>query len=113
MVAAVAVGLSLVPMSVAALSNVPGNPAIGKQLYLAGTGPYLCGACHTLKAAGSFSYAGPNLDKLKPGYAVIVKFVTSGHAPTAKYSRGMPGFAPAWSTKQIDDVAAFVYTSTH
>jgi hypothetical protein len=56
---------------------------------------------------------GPNLDKLKPAYAVIVKFVTGGHPPTGKYSTVMPGFSPAWSTKQIDDVAAFVYTSTH
>ena len=66
-----------------------------------------------MKATGSFSYVGPNLDKVEPPYATIVKFVTSGHAPTAKYSTGMPGFSPAWSKKQIADVAAFVYSSTH
>jgi mono/diheme cytochrome c family protein len=111
--AAALAGVALALTGAVALAAVPGNPAAGKKLFLAGTGPYRCGSCHTLKAAGSFSYVGPNLDALKPAYAVIVRFVTSGHAPTAKYSTGMPGFSPAFSAKQISDVAAFVYGSTH
>jgi mono/diheme cytochrome c family protein len=65
-----------------------------------------CASCHTLKAAGSSGTVGPNLDQLKPSVARVVKQVTNGGAI-------MPPFKDKLSPKQIQDVAAFVATSTH
>jgi cytochrome c553 len=65
-----------------------------------------CTGCHTLKAAGSTGTVGPNLDQLKPAYATIVHQVTNGGG-------GMPPFGSSLSKTQIDDVAAYVFTSTH
>jgi len=85
-----------------ASGKVVGNVATGKKLF-ASSG---CTGCHTLKAAGAKGTVGPNLDKLKPAYAAIVKQVTNGGG-------GMPAFKGKLSTAKIQDVAAFVYTSTH
>jgi cytochrome c6 len=65
-----------------------------------------CVTCHTLKAAGSKGTIGPNLDQLKPSVARVVKQVTNGGAI-------MPAFKDKLSPKQIQDVAAFVASSTH
>ena len=65
-----------------------------------------CSGCHTLAAAGSSGNVGPNLDDAKPDRALIHERVTNGKPP-------MPSFKGQLSTKQIDDVVAFVYTSTH
>ena len=83
-------------------SNVKGDPQAGKQVF-ASAG---CTACHTLKAAGSTGTVGPNLDQLKPPEARIVHQVEVGGGP-------MPAFKDSLSAKQIQDVAAFVYVSTH
>jgi|SRR5579862_3265070 len=81
---------------------VQGNATAGKQVFeTAG-----CKGCHTLKAAGATGTVGPNLDQLKPAYARIVLQVTNG-------GKIMPPFKSSLSTTQIQDVAAFVYTSTH
>lgn len=81
---------------------VQGDAAAGKQVFeTAG-----CKGCHTLKAAGATGTVGPNLDQLKPAYARIVLQVTNG-------GKIMPSFKSSLSTTQIQDVAAFVYTSTH
>jgi mono/diheme cytochrome c family protein len=79
-----------------------GDPAAGKAVF-AQAG---CGGCHTLKAAGSSGNVGPNLDQLKPAEATVVHQVENGGA-------GMPPFKGQLSQKQIQDVAAFVYASTH
>jgi len=79
-----------------------GDPAAGKQVF-ASAG---CAGCHTLKAAGSSGNVGPNLDQLKPSYEAAVKQVTNGGG-------AMPAFKDQLSQKQIEDVAAFVATSTH
>jgi mono/diheme cytochrome c family protein len=79
-----------------------GDPAAGKAVF-ASTG---CGGCHTLKAAGSTGTVGPNLDQLKPPLARIVIQVDNGGGP-------MPAFKGQLTDKQIQDLAAYVYASTH
>ncbi len=83
-------------------AQVVGDPTAGKTVFeTAG-----CTGCHTLKAAGSKGTIGPNLDQLKPAEAVVKNQVIHGGGP-------MPAFAGKLSAKQIQDVAAFVYTATH
>jgi mono/diheme cytochrome c family protein len=79
-----------------------GDPAAGKAVF-ASAG---CKACHTLKAAGATGTVGPNLDQLKPAYDKIVHQVEVGGGP-------MPAFKGTLTTKQIQDVSAFVFASTH
>lgn len=79
-----------------------GDPTAGKAVF-ASAG---CGGCHTLKAAGSTGTVGPNLDQLKPPLDRIVTQVDNGGGP-------MPAFKGQLTDKQIQDVAAFVYASTH
>jgi mono/diheme cytochrome c family protein len=80
-----------------------GNAAAGKVIFTTTAG---CDNCHTLKAAGSSGNVGPNLDDAKPPYARIINRVTNGKSP-------MPSFKGTLSPEQIQDVAAFVYESTH
>ncbi len=115
-----AVGLAVAAGAAPALAKRPtpklvGNPAAGKPLFVAN-----CGTCHTLKAAGSVGTIGPNLDKLAPklSEATIIKQIRQGGSAlmgkaAAKYTTQMVGYAGVLSTAQIDDIAAFVYTSTH
>lgn len=86
----------------AAPTAVKGDPAAGKAVF-ASAG---CSGCHTLKAANATGTVGPNLDTLKPAYDRIVHQVEVGGGP-------MPPFKGQLSQTQIDDVSAFVYTSTH
>jgi cytochrome c553 len=79
-----------------------GDAAAGKAVF-ASAG---CNGCHTLKAAGASGTLGPSLDAKKPPRALIIERVTKGKAP-------MPAFKGQLSDKQIADVVAFVYTSTH
>jgi len=79
-----------------------GDPAAGKAVF-ASAG---CKACHTLKAAGATGTVGPNLDQLKPPYDKIVHQVEVGGGP-------MPAFKGTLTAKQIQDVSAFVFASTH
>jgi mono/diheme cytochrome c family protein len=79
-----------------------GDPTAGKAVF-ASAG---CGACHTLKAAGSTGTVGPNLDQLKPTEERAKQQVIHGGGP-------MPAFKGQLSDKQIQDVAAFVFASTH
>jgi mono/diheme cytochrome c family protein len=81
-----------------------GDAAAGKAVF-ASAG---CSGCHTLKAAGATGTVGPNLDEAKPDEALIRDRVEHGKGP-------MPAFGDSGqlSQKQIDDVVAFVYTSTH
>jgi mono/diheme cytochrome c family protein len=80
-----------------------GNATAGKAVF-ASAG---CKNCHTLQAAGATgTVVGPNLDQLKPAYARIVTQVTNG-------GKIMPKFGGQLTPKQIQDVAAYVFTSTH
>jgi mono/diheme cytochrome c family protein len=100
-----AIGLASVAVAVAlavpALAANPGSPAKGKVVFVAN-----CGACHTLKAAKATGMVGPNLDQKKPAYAKVVLRVTNGKG-------AMPPLKATLSKTQIQDVAAFVYASTH
>src|SRR5262245_19321667 len=80
-----------------------GDPAAGKEVFLNVAG---CGGCHTLQAAGSTGTVGPNLDDKKPPLPLILDRVTHGKGV-------MPSFSGSLSPKQIADVAAFVFQSTH
>ena len=79
-----------------------GDPTAGKAVF-ASAG---CAACHTLKAAGATGTVGPNLDQLKPTEERAKQQVIHGGGP-------MPAFKGQLSDKQIQDVAAFVFASTH
>ncbi len=65
-----------------------------------------CGACHTMKAAGASGAIGPNLDLKKPTVSLIVDRVTNGR-------NAMPAYKSQLTATQIQDVAAYVYASTH
>jgi outer membrane protein assembly factor BamB len=60
-----------------------------------------CSACHTLSEAGTHGTVGPNLDKLKPSDALVIKQVTNGGG-------GMPSFGGSLSKSKIADVAGYV-----
>ena len=79
-----------------------GDAAAGEQIY-AEQG---CGSCHALEAAGSSGTVGPNLDDAQPSVELIIERVTNGASP-------MPAFKDTLSEQQIQDVAAFVFESTH
>jgi len=101
-VAGAVTAVAAVGGSTLAHAKVPGNAAAGKKIFTS----VGCATCHTLKAANATGKVGPNLDKLKPAYTKIVKQVTNGGAV-------MPPFKGRLSKTQIQNVAAFVYTSTH
>jgi mono/diheme cytochrome c family protein len=79
-----------------------GDPAAGKAVF-ASAG---CTGCHTLKAANATGTVGPNLDNAKPPESLVVDRVTNGKGV-------MPSFSGSLTPKQIADVAAFVFQSTH
>ena len=85
-----------------ATETLVGNPANGASVFTSAG----CGSCHALAAAGSAGTAGPNLDQLAPGQAVVVTQVTNG-------GFNMPAFGSTLSPTQINDLAAYVYQSTH
>jgi mono/diheme cytochrome c family protein len=65
-----------------------------------------CGSCHALAAAKTRGGIGPDLDQVAPSKAVVARQVRSGGGQ-------MPSFAAALTAAQINDVAAYVYSSTH
>jgi mono/diheme cytochrome c family protein len=79
-----------------------GNATAGKAVF-ASAG---CASCHTLKAAGATGTVGPNLDDAKPPASLVVDRVTNGKGV-------MPSFKGQLSAQQIQDVAAYVFQSTH
>lgn len=60
-----------------------------------------CGSCHTMKAAHASGQIGPNLDQVRPSYAIAHLMLEQGGG-------GMPPFAGQLSPAQIRDVAAYV-----
>lgn len=79
-----------------------GDPTDGASVFVSAG----CGQCHTLAAAGTTGTVGPNLDALAPDQPTIVNQVTGGGG-------FMPSFAASLSATQINDVASYVYQSTH
>ena len=68
----------------------------GKQIFTT-----KCGGCHTLKDAGTTGTQGPNLDLLKPSFAVAKNQVIKGGGI-------MPAFKGVLNDAQIDAVAKYV-----
>ncbi len=95
-------------------SAVVGNPKAGKATFVS-----TCGVCHRLSAAKTLGAIGPDLDKVKLTEATIVKAIDNGgasvmtKAAVAKYPTRMTPYKGVLSASQIQDVAAFVYASTH
>ena len=90
------------PTTTTAVGGLIGNPTAGKTVFVAEK----CGSCHTLAAAGSHGTIGPNLDELMPSQTTVKNQVISGGG-------FMPSFGGLLTKTQIDDVAAYVYASTH
>jgi mono/diheme cytochrome c family protein len=87
----------LLGAAVAGCGSSSGPSSPGKKVF-ASAG---CGACHTLADAGATGNVGPDLDRVKPPYALVVRFVTHGR-------QGMPSFAGRLTAQQIRDVASYV-----
>jgi cbb3-type cytochrome c oxidase subunit III len=68
----------------------------GKQIFIT-----KCGGCHTLKAAGTTGTQGPNLDQLKPSFAIAKNQVIKGGGI-------MPAFKGILTDAQINAVAKYV-----
>jgi mono/diheme cytochrome c family protein len=85
-----------------ALAPLIGDPVAGAAVFQSAG----CGSCHILKAAGSTGQVGPSLDDVAPDQPTVVQQVTNG-------GEIMPAFSPQLSTTQINNVAAYVYKSTH
>ena len=81
--------------------EVQGDPAAGEQVFASAA----CGGCHTLEAAGAAGTVGPSLDEAKPDHALVVERVTNGKGV-------MPSFKGQLSEEDIQNVAAFVVSST-
>jgi mono/diheme cytochrome c family protein len=95
-------------------TRLVGNPKLGKPAFQT-----TCGVCHRLRAAGSTSGIGPDLDRVLLTEATIIKAITYGGASVmtktqvARYTTEMTPYGKAMTTSQIADIAAFVYTATH
>jgi mono/diheme cytochrome c family protein len=84
----------------AAAGGAAGNVAAGKVVFR-DTG---CGACHVFKPSGTTGTVGPNLDTSKAAHAVIVDRVTKGKGT-------MPSYGGQLTSKQIQDVAAYLLST--
>ena len=82
-------------------SKLKGDPTAGKRIFLSAG----CIACHTLADAHATGTVGPNLDQVKPPFALVAARVTLGR-------NAMPSFKGQLSDQQIADVAAYVVKAT-
>ena len=82
-----------------------GDPVAGHAVFDASG----CASCHTLAAAGANGNVGPNLDQVKPSQALVRTFVQNG---STSGGISMPAFTNMSQT-DLNNVAAFVYASTH
>jgi mono/diheme cytochrome c family protein len=104
------------PAALAGRASTPliGNAKAGKSVFTTD-----CAGCHTLKAAAAHGTIGPDLDDFSLPEATLIKAVTKGGATVAskavlaKYKTRMPAYGGVLSRTAIDNVAAFLYTSTH
>ena len=79
-----------------------GDPVAGAAVFSSAG----CAGCHTLKAAGATGTVGPSLDDARPAQDYVVQRVTNG-------INVMPAFGAQLTATQINNVAAYVYNSTH
>ena len=99
-----ALGVVAVALGFAVPSLAAGNPVAGKTVFRA-----KCGGCHTLKPAGTVAKsgnAGPVLTGKRETVPRIMKELSGNGAGL------MPTFVGVLSTKQIDDVVAFVVAAS-
>ncbi len=91
----------------------------GKQLFVAGkpaTGAIACGACHTLKAAGTQAVTGPNLGaalKSDPVAAIRESIVNPNKEIATGYGKGiMPvNYGQTLSPAELDALATYIKKS--
>ncbi len=85
-------------------TKIVGNVKNGKKWFNA----QQCGACHMMAAAGAMdgSGVGSDLDITTKSYAQIITQITKG-------GHGMTGYAHVLTSSQIEDLAAFIYTTAH
>ncbi|HEY4346171.1 MAG TPA: cytochrome c [Gaiellaceae bacterium] len=85
-------------------AKVVGNVKNGRKLFRA----HSCGSCHLMAAANELegNGEGADLDTTRKTYAQIVTQITKG-------GHGMTGYHGVLTTVQIQDLAAFVYTTSH
>ena len=90
--------------SLAACSRIPhsgeaaSDVASGRNIFLQAG----CGACHTLRDAGSTGTFAPNLDRITPSTVHVREFVTAGGV-------GMPSFNGILTTGEIQAVSEYVH----
>lgn len=102
---AAAAGVSSHPTTTTTASSAtPGNASMGKRLFEL----QQCGTCHLMAAANALDGdgAGPDLDHVTKTYAQIVTQITDG-------GHGMTPYKGVLTTAQIDDLANFIYTTSH
>jgi mono/diheme cytochrome c family protein len=100
----IAAGIACASVSAAVFSwnaNITGNAQKGAVVFR-----WNCSSCHVLKAAGATGVVGPNLDKLVLPEAVVIAQVQRGGGV-------MPAYRTILTKTQIQNVAAYVYRSTH
>lgn len=97
-------GVVAIALGFAAPALGAGSPVAGKTVFKA-----RCGSCHTLKPAGTVAKsgnAGPVLTGKRETASRIMRELSGNGAGL------MPTFVGMLSTKQIDDVVAFVVVAS-
>ena len=97
------------------------SAALGKQVFVAGnpqTGATACGACHTMKAAGTNGVTGPNLDEMlaEDNAASIKEMIVKPNIEIVKgYSKGvMPAdYASTLPKAQLAALVKYIDQSVH
>jgi mono/diheme cytochrome c family protein len=74
-----------------------GDPQAGELVFVTNG----CSFCHILSDVAAHGTRGPNLDKTKPSYDLVVERVTNGKGV-------MPSYADDITPQDIQDVAAYV-----
>jgi mono/diheme cytochrome c family protein len=82
------------------IDDRPGDPVEGRILVTETVEPS-CEACHTLAAADFDGTIGPDLDRLRPGYATVLEALRTG--PGA-----MPDYSDHLDARALHDIAAYV-----
>ena len=97
-------GVAIAAFVFAAPALATGNPIAGRIVYRA-----TCGTCHTLKAAGTVAHsqnAGPTLTNKRETVGKIMMEMSGGNTGL------MPVYVGRLTTKQINDVVAFVVAAS-
>lgn len=99
-----ALGVVAVALGLVAPALGAGNPIAGKAVFKS-----KCGTCHTLKPAGTVAKTaspGPVLTNKRETVTRVMKALTGGGTGV------MPTFVGVLTTKQINDVVAFVVAAS-